>query len=433
MNALLEWLPTGANLPDEEFTRRHRVVTLVLQLHIPLLIGVGLVNGFSVAHVGADVAFVVALVAVARIAKDRVVSSMAASLGLLAGAAGLIHLTNGAIEAHFHIFVLLVFVALYQDWKALGGTIVFTLVHHIGVSLISPDSAFSHDAAQAKPVLWALIHAVFVVFEVIGILLLWKVTEDAQEAFHTANEEAALEALHAEERRRELEHEQAEEARERAQALERATASLHEEAASVKATATSLEEQVLSVEAHVNDMSSGLGQMSHKVQQANGAAGAGVASATEADAIMERLATASSEIGEIIKVISTIADQTNLLALNATIEAARAGESGRGFGVVAGEVKALATETGSATDDIDTMVAAIRAASEDAGAALGGIRDAIDEISVTQTEIETGFVEQAMITENLTSAIGRVSSDASRMSETADQLVHLVEDALAHQ
>ena len=278
MNAMLEWLPTGANLPDEEFARRHRVVTLVLQLHIPLLIGVGLVNGFSVVHVGADVAFVVALVAVARIAKDRVVSSMAASLGLLAGAAGLIHLTNGAIEAHFHIFVLLVFVALYQDWKALGGTIVFTLVHHIGVSLISPDSAFSHDAAQAKPVLWALIHAVFVVFEVIGILLLWKVTEDAQEAFHTANEEAALEALHAEEHRRELEHEQAEEARERAEALERATASLHEEAASVKATATSLEEQVLSVEAHVNDMSTGLGQMSHKVQQANGAAGAGVAS-----------------------------------------------------------------------------------------------------------------------------------------------------------
>ncbi len=433
MQALIDWLPSGATLTDEEFARRHRVVFLVLQLHVPVLIVVGLVNGFDILHIGADVAFVVGLVAVAALAKDRVVASMAASLGLLAGAAGLIHLTNGAIEAHFHIFVLLVFVALYQDWKALGGTIVFTLVHHIGVSLISPESAFSHSAAQAKPVLWALIHAAFVVVEVIGILLLWKVTEEAQDAVRIANEETAREAIAIEERRRELEHEQAEEARKRAEALELAAVTVHEEAAAVKATASSLEQQVQSVEQHVTEMSSGLGRMSQSVSLANGAAGAGVQSATEADEIMDRLASASAEIGDIIKVISAIAEQTNLLALNATIEAARAGASGRGFGVVAGEVKELATQTGTATGDIDTMVSAIRSAANDAGSALAAIRDAIDQISTTQSDIESGFDQQASITQELSSAIGQVSDDATRMSATADQLVHLVEDVLAHQ
>ena len=78
MNALIEWLPTGANLPDEEFARRHRVVKLALQLHVPLLIAVGLVNGFDVLHVLADVAFVVVLLVVATVSKDRVVASMAA-------------------------------------------------------------------------------------------------------------------------------------------------------------------------------------------------------------------------------------------------------------------------------------------------------------------------------------------------------------------
>ncbi|MEM9520409.1 MAG: methyl-accepting chemotaxis protein [Actinomycetota bacterium] len=430
MNALLEWLPNGAELSDDEFRRRHRVVRFVLQLHVPLLIVVGLVNGFSVTHVAIDVAVVAGFAAVATISTDRLTTSMAASIGLLAAAAGLIHLTGGAIEAHFQIFVLLVFVALYQDWKALGGTIVFTVVHHIGFSLISPDSAFSHSAAQAKPVLWAVIHALFVVAEVIGILLLWKVTEDAQDAARTASEVAANEALAAEEARREREHQLAEDAQHRAEALEQAAKTVHEEAAAVKATASSLETQLTTVESHVMEMNTGLGDMTEKVALANGAAGAGVASASEADAIVNSLSQASTEIGDVIQVISTIANQTNLLALNATIEAARAGEAGRGFAVVAGEVKQLANQTGEATGDIDEMVTTIRSAALAAGEVLEGIRLAIDQISTTQSEIENGFSQQSVITGELASAIDQVSNDATRMSETADQLVHLVEDVL---
>ena len=81
-----------------------------------------------------------------------------------------------------------------------------------------------------------------------------------------------------------------------------------------------------------------------------------------------KLGDSSTEIGKVIKVITSIAQQTNLLALNATIEAARAGEAGKGFAVVANEVKELAKETAKATEDISQKIEAIQ----------GDTRDAVD-------------------------------------------------------
>jgi methyl-accepting chemotaxis protein len=77
-----------------------------------------------------------------------------------------------------------------------------------------------------------------------------------------------------------------------------------------------------------------------------------MAKAQESNAIVTKLGISSQEIGDVVKVISSIAQQTNLLALNATIEAARAGEAGKGFAVVANEVKELAKQTAKATGDI---------------------------------------------------------------------------------
>ena len=75
---------------------------------------------------------------------------------------------------------------------------------------------------------------------------------------------------------------------------------------------------------------------------------------------MKKLGESSQEIGNVIKVITSIAQQTNLLALNATIEAARAGEAGKGFAVVANEVKELAKQTAKATEEIGQKIEAIQ-------------------------------------------------------------------------
>ena len=87
-----------------------------------------------------------------------------------------------------------------------------------------------------------------------------------------------------------------------------------------------------------------------------------VAQAEKTDARINALSQAASRIGDVVKLITAIAEQTNLLALNATIEAARAGEAGRGFAVVASEVKALAAQTAKATDEIGTQIAGMQTA-----------------------------------------------------------------------
>ena len=99
------------------------------------------------------------------------------------------------------------------------------------------------------------------------------------------------------------------------------------------------------------------------------------------NATVAKLGESIGEIGNVIKVITSIAQQTNLLALNATIEAARAGEAGKGFAVVANEVKELAKQTAKATEDISRKIEAIQADTEGAVDAIGQIGKIINQIN----------------------------------------------------
>ncbi|MCU1380247.1 MAG: methyl-accepting chemotaxis sensory transducer, partial [Acidimicrobiales bacterium] len=120
-------------------------------------------------------------------------------------------------------------------------------------------------------------------------------------------------------------------------------------------------------------LTSAIGEIARGATDAAVVAGEAVVVAEEVNEAVAKLASSSAEIGEVLRVITSIADQTNLLALNATIEAARAGEAGKGFAVVASEVKALATQTARATEEIGAQIAAMQAETDRTVAAIAGI------------------------------------------------------------
>lgn len=143
-------------------------------------------------------------------------------------------------------------------------------------------------------------------------------------------------------------------------------------------------------------------------------------------AIVSKLGESSTEIGQVIKVITSIAQQTNLLALNATIEAARAGEAGKGFAVVANEVKELAKETAKATEDISRKIEAIQTdtkAAVDAIASISGVINQINDISCT---IATAVEEQNATTNEMSR---NVSEAAQGSSEITNNITGVAEAA----
>ncbi len=170
--------------------------------------------------------------------------------------------------------------------------------------------------------------------------------------------------------------------------------------------------------------------------------------AQDTNKTIQQLGTSSIEVGNVIKVISSIAQQTNLLALNATIEAARAGEAGKGFAVVANEVKELAKQTAKATEDITNRINAIQADSKEAVTAITGIGQVIEKLNSISVAIAAAVEEQtatanevsrvvkesnkgvegiADVIKNVSNAATQSSSGAAQTLEAAKSLAKLAE------
>jgi methyl-accepting chemotaxis protein len=205
-----------------------------------------------------------------------------------------------------------------------------------------------------------------------------------------------------------------------------------EETAAQSNTVASAAEQVSAnvqtVAAGTEEMSASIREIARNAADAAKVAGEAVALANTTNGIVTKLGESSSEVGNVIKVITSIAQQTKLLALNATIEAARAGEAGKGFAVVANEVKELAKETAKATEDISRRIEAIQGDARGAVTAIGQIGSTIKQINDIQTTIASAVEEQTATTNEMTRNVTEGAKGTNEIARNISGVAQAAQD-----
>jgi methyl-accepting chemotaxis protein len=197
-----------------------------------------------------------------------------------------------------------------------------------------------------------------------------------------------------------------------------------------------------------DELSNSIAEIARQITQTNTVVHIAVDEAQSTDGEMTTLTATAQKIGDIVKLIQTIAGQTNLLALNATIEAARAGEAGRGFAVVASEVKSLAVQTGKATEAIIGQVLAVQGSTTSAVESIrritqrmreiehytSGVAAAVEQQSAATRNIAVNVATAAQATQTMAAVLSDVAGAATQTHMSADVVLdssHSVDSAVA--
>lgn len=192
-----------------------------------------------------------------------------------------------------------------------------------------------------------------------------------------------------------------------------------------------INENAREIEEQSNKANEVSGEGLNSVQQSVQQMGSLEKKVEESSQVVFQLAEKSREISEILNVINDIADQTNLLALNATIEAARAGEQGRGFAVVADEVRKLAEQAGSSTNQIAEIVQAVQEEARQAGEAMSEVVDGVKTGSEVIHRNGEAFNQIARVIEEMATKIRQVSSATEEITKKANEGLKAVESIAA--
>ena len=449
-----------------------------LWLNVALLPVIGLVTG-----AGVDVLLLLAAMAIAGGATviwfrdragpaTRIVTSMALA-GLIFLMVYALRGSTYQIDMHMYFFAALALIAGWCDWRALLAYAGLVAVHHLMLDIVMPTAVFPSAHLDLGRV---ALHAVIVVLQT--ALLVWLVLR--LEAMFLASDHAISTARSAEAQAQSLLVEQQIQKTEEMSKLARRDAlaetfigrmsamaqrfrdfsgdvstaarglatSVSETGERTRSAGAAVEEasgNVYTVAAGAEELSASIAEINVRVAQSAQVALSATKEASATQASVTQLEAAAQKIGDVVELIRAIAAQTNLLALNATIEAARAGDAGRGFAIVASEVKQLAAQTSRATDDIVSAIGEIQTSTRGTVDSMErithtlqvvrettqAIAESMDQQSEATREIAANTQHVATGTQDVSRTIAYVSETAGHTGEASDRLMALSDD-LSH-